>query len=397
MGISKKDLLNEVMGVPRAISMWVNLLTDINIMNLEEAIKNGDWEQGEGSIGVSGEKIRLLRTQVVKPKTIKYIRDFFGASSNEELLNNEEYKKLPLWNPVIITQVTVVPNEHFDIILSSGQYEAAFGIDGEKTKLTKIGKYEVLSEIMFQLDIIIPASDVDNGNYKNVIKLSKPAIAHELTHAFQKFKMYEKGVDGDFGREGVLNTIVSHEKGGNVGHRSQEWSDLTYLIYTHLSFEINARVTQLYYELKEKGVKTKEDIIKNIKESNLWEIMVNLRDFDSNRFIEDHMEIDPMFGLMFRLDQMSVGEKAPHIKNKEELLKYFIEKWDSEIKDFSEWSKENDRPIPTMASVPKSALKDPMVFLKFWENRFHKKAEEYRRKLLRVGQYLFNEINNKEK
>lgn len=392
MGISKKDLLKEVMGVPRAISMWVNLLTDLNIENIQNVGNMGGWEESFATDTESGEQIKILRNRITKTKTNEYIKNFFGVTSNGDLLDNEEFQKLPLWNPKIITQVTVVPDEFFDSFTEGGQ-EASFGVDGDQKELTKIGGYEVLSKIFFLLNVFVAAGDMDKGNFERVIKLSKPTIAHELTHAFQKFKMYKNKVGGDFGKEGVLNTVLNHERSGNVGIRTNEWSELTYLIYTHLSFEVNARVTQLYYDLKGTHLKTKEDIVRSIKENPLWGIMENLKNFNSKKFIKNHMEIDSDFKSMFAISQAFRGEIPANIENKVDLLKHFIKKWDEEIKEYAEWSEKNDRPIPTMASVPKKAKEDPMVFLKFWEKRFHKKGEEYRRKLLRVGQLLLNDIN----
>ena len=41
-----------------------------------------------------------------------------------------------------------------------------------------------------------------------------------------------------------------------------------------------------------------------------------------------------------------------------------------------------------MELVPQSAMKDPYVFFKFFEKRFHKKAERFKRKMYRVASLL---------
>jgi hypothetical protein len=400
MGITKKELLSEVMGVPRAIETWVNMLVEMNLFTTQHTLDSDvEWEEHEGTIGETGEKVRMMRTTQEIEKALPLVKQWFGVSSNEELLNHEDFQKLPIWNPTIITEITIIPDEHFEVFMRAGQYEASFGVNSDNNKLTKIGKHEVLSKVMFKLDVVISMSDAQNSNYDSVVKLAKPTMAHELTHAFQKYRMYDNKVKNGFGKEDVLNTIVGTEResGGKAGLMTKEWSDLTYLIYLHLSFEINARVTQLYYELGVKGVETKEEIINGIKESDLWNMMKSLKNFSSEKFIENHMDADPMFAVMLNMGHMASGGKPTNLESKEDILRFYIKQWDEEIKDYTEWTKESGRSISIMDSVPKTALDDPMVFLKFWENRFHKKGEEYRRKLLRVGQLLLNDINNEEK
>jgi hypothetical protein len=397
MGISKKELINEVMGVPRAIDVWVNMLVDMNQYVTQHAIESDtEWEEHEGKVGVDGEPIRILKTTSEIPKTLPLIKKWFGVSSNKELLNHEDFKKLPLWNPHVVTEIMIIPDEVFEEFKKSNQYEASFGVDSNNEDLTQIGEHKVLSKVILKLDVVMSVRDAEKGNYDTLIRFAKPTMAHELTHAYQKYRMYTNNVKDGFGKEDVLNSVVGMEKetGGKIGMLTQEWNDLTYLIYLHLSFEINARVTQLYYELKEKGVKTKEDIIKGIKESSLWEMMDLLKNFSSEKFIDNHMDVDPMFNLMINDRQVGSGEEPTEFKSKEDILKFYIKQWDEEIADYAEYTKHVGRPASIMSSVPKRALEDPRVFLKFWEDRFHKKGEQYRRKLLKVGQLLFNDINN---
>lgn len=400
MGVSKQQLLNEIMGVPRAIERWVDFFVQTNLYLTQEAVENEntDWEEHGATVGQTNERITVLKTQLGIGNSLPIIKKYFGVSSTEELLENEDFKSLPLWKPEIMCKITILPDETFKEFEKSAQYEASFGIDANNTKLTPIGSHKVLSKTVFILDVVMSASDADNGKFDKVIKLSKPTMAHELTHAYQRFKMYEKGLEQDFGKEGVLNSVINLQR---MGTQTKEWSDLTYLIYIHLSFEINARVTQLYYELKNRGYTTKQEVIKGIKESPLWDMMVNLKKFDAKKFIDDHKEVDPFFMLMFGMEQ-AVFNKAvrgddkidiPNIRDKKDLLKYYIKMWDKDIQKYVEKTREMDRATPIMDAVPKKALEDPMVFLKFWENRFHKKGEEYRRKLLRAGQLLLNDIN----
>lgn len=44
-----------------------------------------------------------------------------------------------------------------------------------------------------------------------------------------------------------------------------------------------------------------------------------------------------------------------------------------------------------MEKVPQSVKKDPIKFFKFFEKRFHKKAEKWKRKLYRIGALLLQD------
>ena len=83
-----------------------------------------------------------------------------------------------------------------------------------------------------------------------------------------------------------------------------------------------------------------------------------------------------------------------HVDTKSDLFKVFIDLWDGRLKDILKSVEGMDIDLPAMADVPKKALENPYVFLKFWEKRFNKGGEEYRRKMAKVAARLINDLDN---
>ena len=79
-----------------------------------------------------------------------------------------------------------------------------------------------------------------------------------------------------------------------------------------------------------------------------------------------------------------------NVGSEESALKSMIDLWDNMLDIGNKLMKQENIGI-TMDSVPKSAKEDPMKFFKFFEKRFHKKAEKWKRKLYRIGSLLLQE------
>ena len=81
------------------------------------------------------------------------------------------------------------------------------------------------------------------------------------------------------------------------------------------------------------------------------------------------------------------------IGSKEATIKSLINLWD-QILSVGVQAMGNMGVNITMEKVPQKAKEDPYMFFKFFEDRFHKKAENWKRKLYRIGSLL---IQNDEK
>jgi hypothetical protein len=79
--------------------------------------------------------------------------------------------------------------------------------------------------------------------------------------------------------------------------------------------------------------------------------------------------------------------------SKEEAIKSLIDLWDN-ILSVGVRAMGNMGANITMDNVPQKAKEDPYVFFKFFENRFHKKAETWKKKMYRIGALILQEKND---
>ena len=105
--VTKKQVLNEIMGVPKAIDIWVEILTNSVLNGFEDILNNDKWvEQGkhvlEGNI--------FLEKYIV----IEDILEGFGVSEEKDLLEDERFKELPLWRPEINIDVLAPDKKAID-------------------------------------------------------------------------------------------------------------------------------------------------------------------------------------------------------------------------------------------------------------------------------------------
>jgi hypothetical protein len=72
------------------------------------------------------------------------------------------------------------------------------------------------------------------------------------------------------------------------------------------------------------------------------------------------------------------------------MLKSLIDLWDKALTIGNLGMKQMGLDV-TMDSVPKSAKESPLKFFKFFEKRFHKKAEKWKKKLYKLGSLILQE------
>ena len=74
--------------------------------------------------------------------------------------------------------------------------------------------------------------------------------------------------------------------------------------------------------------------------------------------------------------------------SEEATLKSLIKVWDLTLQMGSKAMKELHGTEIPMDRVPESARKDPYLFFKFFEKRFHRKAKDFKKKLYRVSSII---------
>lgn len=260
---------------------------------------------------------------------------------------------------------------------------------------SNLGKVKILSGVEFRFEVIIESEGVSE---KDITELEE-VISHELLHAYQKIKQLKGGGTSHFGREMALNSLVNNQYFKEM--EIEWWSEFLNLIYLHLSFEINARINQLYYRLKKKNITNTQDLVRELHNSYLWGQMELLESFDAKEFInkfelpkENEMDFsNPLAFLHNLINGSRLKAMGVDTSSDEKAIKSLINLWDQILSMGVDAIQDMGVNI-TMDKVPQKAKEDPYVFFKFFEDRFHKKAETWKRKMYKVGALVLQEKGN---
>lgn len=398
--MKKKELLKEIMGVPKVITPWVNSFTTVIIDVITEETKDGYEHEGDVSYTdpKTNEMITGLayKTDDIVIPTIEFMDRLMvvnGYSDMADFIKSDMFKSLPLWRPEVSFSVVAIPDVIYD--KEKVSIEASVGLDLTQ-KLSNIGNIPVMPNVKFNFKIMMPVSGPSNTQFLTELKST---ISHELLHIYQKIKQVESGGGSHYGKETVLNALTNHPMLNEI--KIEWWRKFLYMVYLHLSFEINARITQLYYEFKEKGVNTKEEFLSELKKTNMWKQMKELEDFNTEEYIKefelpsDESNLSGLnpFEMLHMLLQGKTGMSARGVdlSSEENAIKSLIDLWDKTLKIGNEGIKKRFGVNFNMLPVPDSAKKDPYLFFKFFEKRFHRKAEKWKRKLYRIASLLIED------
>jgi hypothetical protein len=401
--MKKKDLINEIAGVPQALTSWVNILNTVIMDKLDELVSSGWEEEADGELEhpKTGEPTQITVYKSDKVYDGDDVMDKIvkasGYSNLKEFLQSDTYKDFPIWKPILKLNVLGIPNDMLEYSITQEGYQlnASIETDPANLKITKLGKNVAFPGLTITFDPILPDTEKLSEEIKKTIsKKLKPVIAHELLHGYQQYMQIKGGGKTHFGPEAILNSLVKNPLVQD--EVLKDWNDFLHLVYLHLSFEVNARVTELYYEMKEEGVETKEDFIRVLKNTHIWDEVNRLKKFNAEEYIENFkipgMGGDNLFDMIHSLgDRLMLSSKGIDTEDKESTLKSLIKIWDAVVTMGSKaFELKYGLKIP-MSKVPQSAKEDPYKFFQFFEKRFHKKAKDFERKLYKVASILINQ------
>lgn len=392
--MKKKELLNEIMGVPKSIDKWVDMFSYILIGMAKSIVQNKEIEVSEikyidpetkekkEDIAYRGE------SNMDGKKVMDWILKLSGYSDLKELLIDPNFKRFPMYEPLIHLSIIFLPDKIWQFEYANKELtNAAHSWDPSTIKKAPF------TGQMFEFHVYAPTSWLDNLDTEFFRKIIKPTIAHEMTHAYEVYMRY-KGKDDPFmGRETFLNTaskLVKDEK-------YPQWNEFLHIVYLHLSFEINARITHLYYQMRNKNIKTLDEFMQELKKSDIWQEIKILEDFDADKFINSFkykdLGLDLLYNLRKQSKRINQGLKPiMSIREPKEGMIQLIDAWDVALqvlnKQISDLGMYKGK---LMDLVPPKAKQDPRVFFKFFEQRFHKKAEIFKRKVLRLASLILDE------
>lgn len=351
-------LIKEAMGVPKSVDFWVNVLISLLEDGLLMLLDSGDGS----SLSFDGGEV------MEKAFSLGWSPDSSG------------FKELPLLEPSLHININVTPDENIrtaDDYIDGGQFSTEN--TGLSTILFPNGKEAiVLTGGEIDITLLIPKEHFDDGSIMEFFKLDiKPYVEslffHELTHVVEYYNrtINKKNLPGQelmwlgAGRESPKNHL-------------EEWDHLIFLIYLHTSFELNARISEVYGLMKGLKIKTKKDFVSFLKSSRVWSYSNDLNDFNAEKYYNDIIITNELKSVV----EERLGKTLSDDDVKEYVLLVLMSRWEE---DYNEMSSETDNLYgTTLPKMKPSTLSTPMNFLKFWEKRFNRVGNKAIRKITKL-------------
>lgn len=177
------------------------------------------------------------------------------------------------------------------------------------------------------------ANENNSVNFWEEYKDLNSILQHEIHHAFEEYQMSLNNVNISKTKDSSLDIIIR-----NIWDEIDGTQLITKFIYLSTSHEINARVTQIYREIKNKDIKTKEDFLKELKNSPTWKDYLVLKNYEADDYIKafKHSFNKEEENKFLKLWNDKASEiRFPKFKN----IETFFEYWKPICKSKSEYMK----------------------------------------------------------
>ena len=158
----------------------------------------------------------------------------------------------------------------------------------------------------------------------------------------------------------------------------KDWDRLMFLIYLQLSFEVNARTSEAWGEVRAKSPKSDEEFVKVIKSTRAWRQASDLKDWKSKDYIESFKVPDEVIKRVRKYD----GKKTSIAEIKDVVFRQLIDNWEYSYNDMA--SQISDGEVINIPELDKKITSSPKRFLRFWERRFNYAGRKSIRKLAKL-------------
>ena len=363
----KPKVISESLGVPSEIDMLVGIFSDMVKGELDKFKQSGKKL-----------KTRLVDTRIKDDVEILSGKISIGANASWEYVKNspkfkmEEWKKFPMFKNPVEIDFEIFNDSIFDSQSSLPIVNASHQFEPEKFKIKRSLKYgEIYNISKFSFSIMMKKS-----NWENIESLSPKldaSVAHEIFHSYQLYKKYLSSNKIGFGKENMYNTLANALK----QDFAPDFNRFLHTLYLSLRFEHQARVPQALKILKNEKVSNYSEFISAIKKTDMWEDMMTLKNFSSDKIIDDLSKIENL------RDVLTKPQQNLYINQR-------IIEWDEILEQILKFSKDANLSVEPIRKMNKSTLEDPKLFFKYWEKFFHRRGDELFKKLTR----LYGMINN---
>ena len=352
-----KRLIREALGGPKSVEFWVDTFSSLVNDGLLMLLSSDDKE-----VFFNGDDIQEKAVSL-------------GWNSM-----NDKFLDFPLAEPQLNLKLVVVPDENIvvgDDYIDSASFDTS-EIDLVDATFDDGKTLPLLVGGTINIQINIHESSYENGSfvelYSSEIKpYAESIFFHELTHVYEFYKrILSSTAKPNF--EQVANLTQMLNKMGAV----DDWDELMFMIYLHLSFELNARISEVYGLLRNKKINSKEEFVDFLKTSRAFSYAKRLNNFSAEKFIDD---FDVPQDTIDRIREYD-GKKTSLDEIKNVVLDQLIQNWSVTYEDFlKDFSADETIKIPNLSP---NIISSPQNFLKFWEKRFNKAGHDSLRKISRL-------------
>jgi len=349
------------MGVPKPIEFWVDSLSSL--------IRDG------------------LLMMVSSDNTSEY---FDGEDVQEKVTSlgwntsSEDFIKFPLAEPKLKLDLVIVPDEDIKIgddYINNASFDTA-DMDIRDATFDDGTTRPLLVGGTITIEISIPQSSYDSATFVELFDTEiKPYVEsvlfHELTHVYEFYnRLLTSSLDPSFENISSASSMVN--KMGLV----DDWDELMFLIYLHLSFELNARVSEVYGLIRNKNIRSKKEFLDFLKTSRAFSYAKRLRNFNSETYYNDFEVPQDNIDRVRQYD----GKETPIEEIKEIVMQQLVDNWVVSYKQLlDDFSDDETLSVPTL---PSKATSSPKNFLKFWQKRFNRAGEDSIRKISKLYSLL---------
>ena len=364
-----ESLITEKLGVADDIEEWYDLLYYIFTVQVEgfvDSVKN-DPETFQKILEIDEEEMDVYTADVGIPET-----------DINELIDEKISKKnkLKLKNLSIEFSMTILPEEHFtNYLFSSDAYydDSQSKFDGESLSNCEIFIQIYLPDSVFDENIKSVLND-----YEINLKL-RQSLSHELDHAYEFFNKIKTGnIDLP---ESKINQIRKMVSDSPFSKLSEDFQKFLYLVYIGLSFEGSARVTQLFYQLKEYKIDNESYFWSIVKDSIAWKDLEMLKDFNPTEFyknIKFEMSDEDIKDVFI---ETKIYTEKDFEKNdiKDLVIKHWLKVFDKMIEEIN---KEGKSKVPR---INKQMFDHPVLFFKYYDKKFKKSWKYFYNRIIKMS------------
>lgn len=263
-------------------------------------------------------------------------------------------------------------------------------IEGTQGGMKKVGnEYEcnISASVNINLEIFLKYFGSKRVTDR-VRKEINAVMYHELTHAYEDVMRRESPSKR---KTSILQTedkvydaiSVKWMKSGNL---PRPIATLLSLIYVQASYEINARVPQVYSLIK--NVEDPKERVRIIKDSEPWTESQMLVSYNAQKVYDsmiDDIQSEEIPGDPVQLlSNIFTAINANFISGNNHIMEIVLD--DENLNDADKTKLEHIMGAHAQ-DIEKLSKKSVLDFMKYWEKRFHVRGEKLRRKLLRLATY----------